>query len=164
MKVKSSVLSLLILSWLTCPLLAQDEEKDIPDSPFGYVQFITVHSDGDDVQIVETVPAEGEPVRMEYTVAIPYVEDGVTRIRHETRTRMAQPTKRVMQSVTDKVSFVRMDGSAIAYKDMVKEIPMTGLQVIVVPGEMSEEALESLKNLLRETTIIMKQPPVPMEK
>ncbi len=137
----------------------QQKESDVPESPAGYVQFITLHSDGDVISKVVTVQTEGELVETSYSVMIPYVEDGVTKHRAETRTMMRAPTKRVLQPIGE-ATFVKLDGTEVDKQDLLKSFPMTGLKVIYFPPandqNSHEDLLDHFRDILKDSVIIMK--------
>ena len=154
-----AILSLL-LPVFESSVFGQQEESEVPESPAGHVQFITLHSDGEVINKVATIQIEGaDPVETQYTVMIPYTEDGVTKHRAEIRTMMRAPTKRVLQPIGE-ATFIRLDGTEVDKQDLLKSFPMTGLKVVYFPPglkqEDSEELLDNLRDILKDSVILMK--------
>ncbi len=143
----------------TSLLHAQEEESEIPESPFGFIQYMTVHTDGEKLMHIVTRQVEGEMVEQTYSVTIPYMEDGVVRNRVETRTRVMPATRKFLEPIPEDWKFLDIKGAEIKSEDVVQKIPMIGRQVIRLIGDKIPTGLEML--VKDDVLILMSEPEVP---
>jgi len=139
---------------------AQEEETEVPESPFGHLQFMTIHTDGEILQRVTTKQTKGPAIEQEFTVSVPYMEDGVTRMRMETRIRIVLPTIRVLSKIDDDTTFVTIRGDKLEKNDVLSRVPMSGLQVLVLSGAKAEIP-DAWKELLKDDVVVVKVVPKP---
>ena len=152
-----------LLFALTCTSLTLAQPDDeAPESPFGFLNFETIHMDGSSIQRVVEQQVPGEMVELEYEVVIPFMEDGETRMRTETHTRSVPKTARVMQTVNETTTFHNLAGEEIDRETLLPRIPMTGLTVVAItmyPDRVAAESFpEFWSDVLRDDIVIMKIP------
>lgn len=118
-----------------------------------YYERSTMVYGKDSKPITETVPQT-------YTVMVPYIEDGVTKTRAETRTRtiavtrMSDATRKTLNVPIKSGSFESLSGKKIKESDMIDRIGMSDFPVLVL-GK-SQKLPEAYKLVLKPDTIILR--------
>ncbi len=109
---------------------AQDE---VPKAPAFLLDIKTIFADGQKIAMVQRVPTNGEAVQETYQVTVPYVENGQTKTKQETRTRTVKPMKNALVPIPVDAYFHDIEGNDWDTGSVLKKIPKQGLQVIIMP-------------------------------
>ena len=126
--------------------------------PTYFLNVGRIYSDGE--KILSPQPsATGEVVQQEFTISIPYTENGVAKTRTETRTRtVPKPGKLELLPVVEGTYFQDLNGKTLDVKSFVDKVPQTGRQVIVITNPNMNEIPAEWKELLKDDVIIMRAP------
>lgn len=133
------------------PQFVATGQASVPESPTFQVTVQTIHTDGKDILMSKQVPTDGQPVQQTYTISVPYTENGVTKLRTETRTRTVQPSKASLAPIDDNTTFQNLAGAELKRAALLSKIPKTGLQVVLAPPTL-KEIPASWKAILKRTS------------
>ncbi len=155
--VRIAVLTLLLLGIADIVTPASAPAQHI-DSPRGTIRFVTIHTDGEKVLMINRIPVKGETEEKEYKMTVPITgQDGRITYRAVTRTLTVPKVKTELQPVPEEVKFFSVSGEEIDYSDVVAKTPMAGKQVIVLPLQQKKISPE-WKQLIKDDVIIMRSP------
>lgn len=144
---------LVLLNFVGRRTYAQDE---VPRSPSFQLEIRTIFADGQKIAMVQRVTTDGAEVQQSYQVAVPYTENGQTKIKTETRTRMVKPTKAAFVPIPTDSHFHDLDGNSWDTESVLKKIPKKGLQIIMMPEGQNNALPPELKEILNGNVFIMR--------
>lgn len=132
---------------------AQDK---VPRSPSFTLEIRTIFADGQKIAMVQPVPTDGAETEQTYQVTVPYVENGQSKTKHETRTRKVKTMKDALLPIHPDSYFHDIDGNRWDTESVLKRIPKKGLQVIMMPEGQDNALAPELKELLNGNVFIMR--------
>lgn len=131
-------------------------QDDVPRSLSFRLEIRTIFADGQKIAMLQRVPTDGDEVQQSYQVSVPYIENGQTKIKTETRTRMVKPTKDALVPIPTESHFHDLDGNSWDTGSVLKRIPKKGLQVIMMPEGQDNVLAPELKEILNGNVFIMR--------
>lgn len=143
----------LLLAFDARSTYAQDE---VPRSPSFRLDIRTIFADGQKIAMVQRVPTDGDEVKETYQVIVPYVENGQTKTKQESRTRTVKPMKDALVPIPTDSHFHDVDGNSWDTESVLKRIPKKGLQIIMMPEGLDNALAPELKELLNGNVFIMR--------
>lgn len=130
-----------------------------PNYETGTINFRTIHTDGEVIQLTVTELEDGETEESTYVVRIPVTNaQGDVTFRAETRTRTIQKSRQVLKAVDETFTFHKLNGEKLTNDNVILKMPMQGgIRVLVLYD--GQEIPEAWKALLKEDSIVMKSKP-----
>ncbi|HMO12805.1 MAG TPA: hypothetical protein PKD64_12155 [Pirellulaceae bacterium] len=113
----------------------------------------TVFADGNELKVAAQVPDKcGASVDQTFAVVVPYEEDVATKTRTELQTRTVPLMVLELVPLGDEYEFLTLKGEPVAQSDLLKKVPMAGLEDTV----MFDKPSDGVVQLFRDDVIVMR--------